>query len=161
MLFCLKYTANILNIHGQGIPNRHSKQEKKMEDVSIKVYDKQIYEEHEDVNETEFRGQLVFRNEGIYITFKDEKIKVTTIIKAKNGVVSVKRLGALKGNLEFSTHNSHLSIYTTPYGEMEINIVTEKCEIEVLEKGIKIYIEYKLLMQEELISHNIYKIVAN
>ncbi|WP_069999325.1 DUF1934 domain-containing protein [Cellulosilyticum sp. I15G10I2] len=132
-----------------------------MKDINIKVYDKQTYETHDDTKETEFQGQLAFRNESVYITYKDDEMSVSTIIKTKNGIVSVKRQGALKGNLEFDTEKPHTTIYYTPYGEMEIQIITKKCEVYILEKGIKIYIEYKILMQGKLISDNIYMIVAN
>ena len=132
-----------------------------MKDVDIKVYDKQIYENSDDVNETEFKGQLAFKNESVYITYKDENMGVTTLIKTKNSIVSVKRSGALKGQLEFNTQRPHTTIYYTPYGEMEIKVITHKCEVYVLEKGIKIYIEYQILMQEKLVSDNIYMIVAN
>lgn len=132
-----------------------------MKDVHIKVYDKQTYETHDETNETEFDGQLVFKNESVYITYKDNEMGVTTIIKTKDGVVSVKRIGALKGDLEFNTQTPHNSVYYTPYGEMEIQIITKKCEVYILEKGIKIYIDYKILMQEETISDNIYMIIAN
>lgn len=132
-----------------------------MKDVHIKVYDKQTYETHDDVNETEFEGQLTFRNNSVYITYKDPEMGVTTMIKTKDGIVSVKRLGALKANLEFNTQNPHKTIYYTPYGEMEIEIITKKCDIYILEKGMKIVIDYKILMQGKALSDNIYMIIAN
>lgn len=132
-----------------------------MKDVNIKVYDKQTYESHDDTKETEFKGQLIFKNKSVYITYKDTEMGVTTIIKTKDGIVSVKRMGNLKGNLKFDTGSPHTTIYYTPYGEMEIQIITQKCEVYILERGIKIYIAYKILMQGKLISDNIYMIVAN
>lgn len=132
-----------------------------MNDVKIQVYDKQIYEEHEDINEMQFEGQTTFKNNSIYVTYKDPEMGVTTIIKIKNGVVFVKRLGALKGDLEFNKQQPHKTIYYTPYGEMEIEIITKECDLFFLEKGIKIYIDYKIIMQGKKISDNIYMIVAN
>lgn len=132
-----------------------------MKNVHIKVYDKQTYETHDDTNETEFEGQLAFKNDSVYITYKDHDMGVTTIIKTKNGVVYVKRMGTLKGNLEFDRQKPFQTIYYTPYGEMEIQIITKKCEVYILEKGIKIYIDYKIIMQGKPISDNIYMIVAN
>jgi uncharacterized beta-barrel protein YwiB (DUF1934 family) len=132
-----------------------------MKNVTIKVYDQQIYETHDDANEAEFDGQMSFRNESVYITYKDEEMGVTTIIKTKGGIVWVKRMGNLKGSMTFDTQNSDKTIYYTPYGEMEIQIVTKKCEVYILEKGIKIMIDYKILMQDKTISDNIYMIVVN
>ncbi|MDF2613487.1 MAG: hypothetical protein K0S71_1273 [Clostridia bacterium] len=132
-----------------------------MKDVHIKVYDKQTYETHDDTNETEFEGQLAFKNDSVYITYKDEEMGVRTIIKTKDNVISVIRQGGLKANLEFDTQNPHKTIYYTPYGEMEIEIITKKCEVYILEKGVKICIDYKILMQGKTISDNIYMIIAN
>ncbi|MDF2596702.1 MAG: hypothetical protein K0R69_3043 [Clostridia bacterium] len=132
-----------------------------MKNVKIKVYDKQIYETHDDTNETEFDGQLSFRNESVYITYKDQEMGVTTIIKTKGGIVWVKRVGNLKGDMTFDTQNPDRTIYYTPYGEMEIQIITKKCDVYILEKGIKIMIDYKILMQDKVISDNIYMIVVN
>ena len=132
-----------------------------MKDVQIKVYDKQIYDTHSDTNEKVFSGQLVFKNEGVYITYKDPEEGVTTIIKAKDNKATVKRFGTLKGDLCFNMEEPHNTIYYTPYGEMKIEIITHQCNIYILEKGIEINIEYTILMQGEKISDNIYMIVAN
>lgn len=132
-----------------------------MKDVHIKVYDKQIYETHDDASETEFEGQLTFKNDSIFVTYKDDKMNVTTMIKVKDNVVSVKRLGSLSGKLVFDTQQIHSTIYYTQFGEMEIQIITKKCEVYILEKGVKIHIEYKIIMQGKPISDNIYLIVAN
>ena len=132
-----------------------------MRDVQIKVCDKQIYESHSDSNEMNFKGQLAFKNNNLYITYKDEQSGVTTIIKAKDNKVSVKRLGAVKGDLNFNVEQPHHTIYHTPHGELEMEIITGKCDVYILEKGVKICIEYKILMQGEKISDNIYMIMAN
>ena len=132
-----------------------------MKEVQVTVYDKQIYESHSDEGENEYIGNLAFKNDNIYITYKEEEQKITTMIKVKNGVVSIKRLGAIKGDLEFNINSPNKSLYTTPYGTMELEIVTDKCEVYLLEKGVKIYIEYKIMMQDTKVSENVYLIVTN
>ena len=132
-----------------------------MKEEKKTVNDKQIYPDHSDEAENKFLGNFTFKNESIYITYKDQEQNVTTIIKAKNSVVSIKRLGAMQGNLEFDSNKPNKTIYSTPYGEMEIEIITKKCDIYFLEKGVKLYIEYKIMMQGEKVSDNIYLIVAN
>ena len=132
-----------------------------MKEVQVTVYDKQIYESHSDEGENKYIGNLAFKNDNIYITYKEEEQKITTMIKVKNGVVSIKRLGAIKGDLEFNINSPNKSLYTTPYGTMELEIVTDKCEVYLLEKGVKIYIEYKIMMQDTKVSENVYLIVTN
>lgn len=132
-----------------------------MKEAQISVYDKQIYEEHSDEAENKFFGSFAFKNESLYITYKDEEQNISTIIKAKNNIVSIKRLGAMRGNLEFDVNKPNKTIYSTPYGDMEIEIITKKCDIYVLNKGVKIYIEYKIVMHGKKVSDNIYLIVVN
>ena len=132
-----------------------------MKETQITVYDKQVYPTHSDEAENKFSGNLTFKNESIYITYKDQEQGITTVIKTKDNMVSVKRIGAMKGNLEFDSNKPHKTLYSTPYGDMEIEIVTNKCDIYFLTKGVKIYIEYKIMMQGEKVSDNIYLIVAN
>lgn len=129
-----------------------------MKDVQITVSDKQIYATHEDTNQSKFWGQVTNKGDVVYITYKDPKMQVTTLIKIKKEVVSVKRLGNLRGNLEFNPKKPHETIYYTPYGEMQITIVTKKCDIHLSNKEINLCIEYKILMQNKEISDNIYSI---
>ncbi len=132
-----------------------------MKDVQVTVYDKQIYESHSDEGENNYTGNLAFKNDNIYITYKDEEQKITTMVKVKDGVVNIKRLGAIKGDLEFNINKPNKSLYSTPYGEMEIEIITNQCDVYILEKGVKIYIEYKIMMQGSQISENVYMVVTN
>lgn len=131
-----------------------------MKDVEIKIYDKQVYETHSDSNEQVFKGQLAYKNNYLYLSYKDTE-GVTSIIKVKEESVSVKRLGAIKGDLKFDTKKPHRTDYQTPYGRMDMEIVTQNCNVYILEKGVKIYIEYKILMDGQLVSNNIYMLVAN
>ena len=132
-----------------------------MKDVEITVYDKQIYEDHSDEAENNFKGSIAYKNDSVYITYKDEREGVTTIIKVKGKEVQVKRLGTVRAQLEFDTTKPYQTLYSTPYGEMLMEIVTNKVDIYFLERGIKVYIEYKIMMQNEKVSDNIYLIVAN
>ncbi|MBQ8997988.1 MAG: DUF1934 domain-containing protein [Clostridium sp.] len=132
-----------------------------MKQVEVKVYDKQTYDTHFDANEVSYKGQLAFKNEGIFITYKEPKNNNTTMIKARDNKISVKRYGEMKADLFFDKDMPHKTIYYTPYGPMEIEIKTHTCETYILEKGIKIYIEYSIWMQDKKISDNTYMLVAN
>ena len=132
-----------------------------MKEVQVRVFDKQIYPTHSDEAENTFSGNLATKGDDIFVTYKDKSTGVNTIIKASKQGVSVTRLGAMNGKLKFEVGKSHKTLYGTPYGEMHIEIQTSKSEIYLLEKGIKIYIEYKILMDCEKVSDNIFMIVAN
>lgn len=132
-----------------------------MKEVNIRVFDKQIYPTHSDEAENIFNGNFAIKNEDIFITYKDKTTGVNTIIKVSKGCISVTRVGALNGKLKFTIDEPFKTIYGTPYGDMSIEIHTNKSDIYLLEKGIKIYIEYKVLIEGEKASDNIFMIVAN
>ena len=132
-----------------------------MKEVQIRVYDKQTYPTHSDEAENTFKGQLATKGEDIFITYKDQTTGVSTVVKASKAGVSVNRIGAMNGKLKFEVGQSYKTLYGTPYGQMAIEIQTSKNEVYLLEKGIKIYIEYKILIDGEKVSDNIFMIVAN
>lgn len=132
-----------------------------MKEVKVRVFDKQIYPTHSDEAENTFNGSMAIKGDDIFITYKDQLTSVNTIIKASKEGVSVKRMGAMNGKLKFEVDKPYKTLYGTPYGEMPIEIQTNKNEIYLLEKGIKIYIEYKIFMDCEKVSDNIFMIVAN
>ncbi len=132
-----------------------------MKEVQVRVFDKQIYPTHSDEAENTFSGNLATKEDDIFITYKDKATGVNTIIKASKEGVLVTRMGAMNGKLKFEVDKPHKTLYGTPYGEMPIEIQTSKSDIYLLEKGIKIYIEYKILMDCEKVSDNIFMVVAN
>jgi len=132
-----------------------------MKEVQVRVFDKQIYPTHSDEAENTFSGNLAIKGDDIFITYKDKSTGINTIIKAYKTGVSVKRMGTMNGRLKFEVDKPYRTLYGTPYGEIPIEIQTSKSDIYLLEKGIKIYIEYKILMDCEKVSDNIFMIVAN
>lgn len=132
-----------------------------MKEVQVRVFDKQIYPTHSDEAENTFDGNLVIKGDDIFITYKEQSTGINTVIKASKVGVSVTRMGVMHGKLKFEVDKPYKTLYGTPYGEMPIEIQTSKSEIYLLEKGIKIYIEYRILMNDEKVSDNIFMIVAN
>ena len=132
-----------------------------MKEVRVKVFDKQTYPTHSDQAEHVFDGHLAIKNEDIFITYKDKATGVNTVIKASKKDIIVTRTGTMNGKLKFDCNEPFKTLYGTPYGELPIEIHTSKREVYFLEKGIKIYIEYEILIQGEKASDNTFMIVAN
>lgn len=132
-----------------------------MKEVRVKVFDKQTYPTHSDQAEHVFEGHLAIKNEDIFITYKDKTTGVNTIVKASKKNITVTRMGTMNGKLKFDCHEPFKTLYGTPYGELPIEIHTSKSDVYLLEKGIKIYIEYQILIQGEKASDNVFMIVAN
>lgn len=132
-----------------------------MRDVEVKVYDKQVYPTHFDEANNKFKGNIASKNGSIYITYKDTVTGVTTIIKTVDKGVVVKRIGAMNGQLVFERGKIHTTQYATPYGMMPLEIKTNKCDIYLLEKGVKIYIEYMIFMDNQKVSDNTFMVITN
>lgn len=132
-----------------------------MKEVQIRVYDKQIYPTHSDESENNFKGKIAFKDDDLYILYKDENTQTNTTIKASNEGVSVRRVGAMNGNLQFYKEKISKCTYRTPYGNMVIEIKTSNIEVYLLEKGVKIFIEYTMLMDGEKVSDNVFMVMAN
>lgn len=132
-----------------------------MKEVKVRVYDKQVYPTHCDESENSFKGKLAVKDNDIYILYKDEATQTNTTVKVSDEGVTVKRTGAMNGNLQFYKEKISKCLYRTPYGNMLIEIMTSNIEVYLLEKGVKIYIEYTMLMDGEKISDNTYMIMAN
>lgn len=132
-----------------------------MNDVQIRVYDKQIYSTHSDESENTFKGKIAVKDKDIYILYKDQTTQTSTTIKASENGVSVKRVGAMNGTLLFNKEGRTRCQYGTPFGNMLIDIEATNVDVYLLEKGVKIYIEYKMFMEDEKVSENVFMIVAN
>ena len=132
-----------------------------MNDVQIRVYDKQIYTTHSDESQNNFKGKIAVKDADIYVLYKDESTQTNTTIKASDKGVSVKRAGAMNGTLLFDRENVRRCSYGTPYGNLVLDIKTTNIEVYLLDKGVKIYIEYTTLMDGEKISDNVFMVMAN
>lgn len=132
-----------------------------MNEVQIRVYDKQIYTTHSDESQNTFKGKIAVKDTDIYILYKDQSTQTNTTIKVSEKGVSVKRAGAMNGTLQFDKEKTTRCLYGTPYGNMLLDITTTNIEIYLLEKGIKVYIEYTTMMDGEKISDNTLMVMAN
>ena len=132
-----------------------------MKDVQVRVYDKQIYTTHSDETENTFKGTMAIKGNDIYILYKDQTTQTNTTVKVSEQGVSVKRIGSLNGHLQFHKEEVKRCLYGTPFGNMLIDIKTSNIEVYLLEKGVKIYIEYSIIMDEEKVSDNVFMIMAN
>ena len=132
-----------------------------MKDMQIRVYDKQVYSTHTDESENTFSGKIAVKENNIYILYKDEQTQTSTTIKTFEKGVSVKRVGAMNGTLQFNKEEIKRCLYGTPFGNMLIDIETNNIEVYLLEKGVKICIEYSMIMEDEKISDNVFMIMAN
>lgn len=89
---------------------------------------------------------LIEDEEAYYLNYIDSEIsgseKTNVIIRVKEDVVSVKREGSINSVLHYAKNKRTKSLYKTPYGDLEVEILTEKLRIRKNEKQGEIYIEF-------------------
>ncbi|MHC1749521.1 MAG: DUF1934 domain-containing protein [Cellulosilyticaceae bacterium] len=133
-----------------------------MKQSKLKIISTQIYDTHEDLEESIVEASTGERNGAYYILFKeiDKESKITTnnTIKIKQDMVTIKRNGGLSTDLSFDINKVFKTIYYTPYHEMEIEVITHTIEKKITNNDIILRLEYTILMQGQKISDNIYMI---
>lgn len=131
-----------------------------MQNLKLKLVTSQQYEEHDNVDEMIIEGVVAERNGSSYITFKqfdpNYNVTINNLVKIKNGIVSIKRSGAIESNMVFDVEKPYATHYETPYGKLNIYVTTHEIESEITEENVKLRIKYEMMMQGKKISDNIY-----
>lgn len=131
-----------------------------MQILKLKMQTTQKYETHEDGMEEIIDATVATRGESTYITFKQQDTNfnttITTLIKIKKGIVTVKRQGGIQSLMEFNILKPYETLYSTPMGEMHIKIETHQIESNVKEDQVSLKISYTLFMQGSKVSENLY-----
>lgn len=131
-----------------------------METLKLKILTSQKYESHEDTSEEIVEGIVAQKGESTYITFKQEDENfgaiITTLIKIKKGIVTVKRQGGIRSELVFDITSPQETLYNTPMGDMSIQIEAHEIENRTSEDNVHLKIRYSIYMQEQKTSENLY-----
>lgn len=125
---------------------------------------KQIYPTHTDSLEESFQGRVSTKNGHIYIIYTEEcedTGAVTNQLKvAKDGSVTVRRMGGHKSLLQFTKDKDFTTFYNTGYGAMELNFKPIVVDCNPTPTGYKIRLEYDIYTGGEKLSRNHYTLEA-
>lgn len=93
-------------------------------------------------------GKFYKKNKSYYAIYKETEISgmegTTTTFKIEESKFSLIRIGSTSAKMEFEENTRNISMYTTPFGTMEVEVETNKLDIDISENGGKIYIDYNL-----------------
>ncbi|WP_194192497.1 DUF1934 domain-containing protein [Clostridium chrysemydis] len=70
-----------------------------------------------------------------------------TTIKIGKDYVILEREGSTTTNMRFQKEKPEVSLYSTPYGMLEISLETRKLEIDLNEEGGLVKINYDMIVQ--------------
>lgn len=131
-----------------------------MKEVKIIIKGKQTSVEGE-VNNIEMvtEGKFYKKNDIYYIVYDESEITgmegSTTTLKIDGNKVLMKRFGSNTSKLIFEKGNKHISEYETIYGNMPIEVITSKADIDISDSGKgRIDLAYRLDISGVLESSN-------
>ena len=126
--------------------------------ATITFLSEQQYEAESDSAKLQASGTLEKVNDLFIIEYTepDEEMgKSTSVIEVVSPtLVNLKRTGLYTADFIIEEGRTHSSLYKTPFGEMSMDITAKKVDAQMTEKGGKIYLEYKIESNSQLIGEN-------
>jgi uncharacterized beta-barrel protein YwiB (DUF1934 family) len=93
-------------------------------------------------------GTFYAKDDAYYAEYAETEISgmegTTTTMKIRPNKFSLIRQGSTNAEMDFDKKEKSISMYTTPYGTLELKIETQKLDVMVDEDGGDIYIKYLL-----------------
>lgn len=135
-----------------------------MKDVLIDIESKQLVEGNDEAETMELKtvGKFGIKDGKTYIAYDDsaafEAQDVTTIVKIKNGQVSLQRTGQVTGRLLVEKGQRHLCCYNTGQGNLMIGIFGETVDNALTETGGQLLMRYTIDINSSMVSRNEVKI---
>lgn len=126
------------------------------DNVLIKITGLQSLDEISDSVELMARGKYYEKNEKHYLLYDD--IEEETGVKTKNTIkftdnhVELTRNGVISGKLVFKKGENNQSLYSTPYGDMLLEVMTKDIELKKISESINLRIDYELYANNNKVS---------
>ena len=93
-------------------------------------------------------GTFIIHDEGFKAIYEESEISgmegTTTTLNIQDNIMVLERVGSTSTNMEFKEGEMAVSLYNTPYGVLNLNVDTEKLNININENGGEIYSKYIL-----------------
>lgn len=124
--------------------------------VIVSINGLQTLEGSDDTVEVITVGEYYNQNGKHYILYEemDEESKGVTknVVKISETGIEIKKKGVVNTTMLFETDKVNKSYYSTPFGDLSVEIDTNHIEIEMGEKNIAIEIEYALIINNQHMS---------
>ncbi len=124
-----------------------------MKDIMLKLKGLQTgFDGQEEETEFMTEGKLYKRGDSYYLLYEESEISgmegCKTSLKYNDKFLRMKRTGEALGQytvIEFNKDKSFNSVYQTPYGPIEMEVLTNKYEHKLTEEGMgSILIDYNI-----------------
>jgi len=103
-----------------------------MREITLKIIGRQCYADREE-DQMEFmtEGQIYLKEDAVYLIYEESEVSgmtgCKTSLKIKDGSVKMRRIGSIGFGTElyFEEGKRFSSTYNTPYGPMDIEVLTK------------------------------------
>ncbi|MFQ9514570.1 MAG: DUF1934 domain-containing protein [Eubacterium sp.] len=133
--------------------------------VIIRVSGLQRMEDTGDNVEMLATGKHYMKNNKHYLLYDeiDEDSGITTknTIRFNEDCAEVMRKGIINGKLVFSKGDNNQSIYSTPYGDLLVEILTKDIKLQQKQDNINLKIDYELYANNSKVSDSKIEIDIN
>lgn len=132
-------------------------------DVLISIQGRQDYQGTDpDRLELVTPGKLERTGEEYLISYEESELTglagTMTQLFVSPTRVTLRRTGTVRSEMVFEPHRRHLSLYSTPYGNMEIGIVARKMNSTITDNGGFLEINYDIEIDHALAGQNLFSI---
>ena len=128
------------------------------ENVVIKISGLQIVENTGDNVEVLAKGKHYLKKDKHYLLYEeyenDENTKTSNMIKFNNDIVEITRKGQVDGKLIFQENQKKQSLYSTPMGDLLIEVLTKEIEVSDDDDDVNLKIKYQIHVDGNKVSDN-------
>ena len=128
------------------------------ENVVIKISGLQIVENTGDNVEVIAKGKHYLKKDKHYLLYEeyenDENTKTSNMIKFNNDIVEIARKGQVDGKLIFQENQKKQSLYSTPMGDLLIEVLTKEIEVSDDDDVVNLKIKYQIHVDGNKVSDN-------
>ena len=116
-----------------------------------------------EVTELATEGVMTIREDGeMVLTYQESEITgmegTTTRFTIRGGTVVLERAGLIVSRMEFKQGERSSSFYETPWGTMEVDIVTTKLAHRFTERGGVLEIAFTIAVNHQVTGENRFKV---
>ena len=128
------------------------------ENVVIKISGLQIVENTGDNVEVIAKGKHYLKKDKHSLLYEDdendENTKTSNMIKFNNDIVEITRKGQVDGKLIFQENQKKQSLYSTPMGDLLIEVLTKEIEVSDDDDDVNLKIKYQIHVDGNKVSDN-------
>lgn len=132
-------------------------------DVIISIQGAPEYEgEDRDQISLVTEGRLTQERDGYCLSYEETEVTgmegTTTTFQIQGPRVTLMRTGKVCSQMVFEEGRRHLSLYATPYGNLEVGVSTSKLRSTISPTGGRLEIDYALELDHALAGRNAFRI---